>query len=428
VIPHITDEIKANIVAPSQDYDLVIVEVGGTVGDIESLPFLEAIRQLRLEVGHQNAINIHVTLVPYIAAAGEVKTKPTQHSVKELRQIGIQPDIILCRADRPIALELKQKISLFCNVPVESVVSCQDVSTIYELPLALHGEGLDQQVIQLLNIWSTEPVLDEWEEIVQCIKEPEGTVRIGIVGKYVELSESYKSLNEALTHGGFPSKMKVELVYVDSEAIRTPAEAAEALEKVDGVLVPGGFGRRGTEGKILAIQYARENKVPFLGICLGMQLAVVEFARNVVGLEGANSTEFDESTDHPVIDLMLQQRALADKGGTMRLGAYPCALKKGSLASEVYGADSISERHRHRFEVNNAYRDQLEKRGMKVSGLSPDGNLVEMVEIPTHEWFLGCQFHPEYQSRPVAPHPIFTNFVEAAAAAATDHDEEVSAA
>jgi CTP synthase len=311
---------------------------------------------------------------------------------------------------------------------VESVVSCQDVSTIYELPLALHAEGLDQQVAQLLNIWSTEPVLTDWEEIVRSIKEPVGSVRIGIVGKYVELSESYKSLNEALTHGGFPTHKKVELVYVDSESIRTLEDAEKALLSVDGVLVPGGFGRRGTEGKILAIQYARENKVPFLGICLGMQLAVVEFARNVVGLEGANSTEFDESTEHPVIDLMLQQRALADKGGTMRLGAYPCSLSKGSLAAEVYGVDSISERHRHRFEVNNAYREQLEKRGMKLSGLSPDGNLVEMVEIPTHEWFLACQFHPEYQSRPLAPHPVFTRFIEAASAAVAASDEEVSAA
>jgi len=414
VIPHITDEIKSRVMAKAGDYDLMIVEVGGTVGDIESLPFLESIRQMRLDVGRGNAINIHVTLVPYIAAAGEVKTKPTQHSVQKLREIGLQPDIILCRTDRGLDMDIKQKISLFCNVPVDCVISARDVSSIYELPLFLHEEGLDSQVGELLNIWSAEPNLQPWRDVVECVQKPSKNARIGIVGKYVDLAESYKSLNEALTHGGFNHDSKVELVYVDSEALTDDNTVADALKDIDGVLVPGGFGKRGTEGKIAAIRYARERKIPFLGICLGMQMAVVEFARNVCGLEKANSTEFDEGTTHPVIDLMHEQRSIEDLGGTMRLGAYPCLLDEDSLAASVYSGTEISERHRHRYEFNNDFREQLTEKGLSLSGLSPDGNLVEIVEITDHPWFLGCQFHPEYKSAPLRPHPVFASFIGAA--------------
>jgi CTP synthase len=414
VIPHITDEMKSKVLSVADDVDLVIVEVGGTVGDIESLPFLEAIRQLKLEVGTENAINIHVTLVPFIAAAGELKTKPTQHSVQKLREIGIQPEIILCRTDRLLGLDLKRKISLFCNVPVERVITCQDVSSIYELPLSLHREGLDRQVADQLNIWSAEPNLQPWKDVFTSLKNPTSEVRIGIVGKYVELEESYKSLNEALIHGGIPHKAKVVLDYIDSEEMMDDELREKRLSDVDGILVPGGFGKRGTEGKIKAIQHAREHQIPFLGICLGMQLAVVEFSRNMCKLTGANSTEFDENTGSPVVDLMHDQRSLADKGGTMRLGSYPCALEKGTLAHKVYGEVDIAERHRHRYEVNNVFRDALVQGGLTLSGLSPDGTLVEMVEIKTHPWFLACQFHPEYRSRPLQPHPIFANFIGAA--------------
>ncbi len=418
VIPHVTDEIKDHILrGVGPNVDIAIVEVGGTVGDIESLPFLEAIRQLRREVGHQNALNLHVTLVPYIRAAGELKTKPTQHSVRELQNIGIVPDMIVCRTEQPIPAEMKKKISLFCNVPPDCVISAQDVSTIYELPEALHSEGLDYRACELLGIWSPEPNLSAWREIVQVIKSPDlPTVRIAIVGKYVDLADSYKSLHEALTHGGIANRVRVELDYVDSETFEhNPDSVTTRLGGAHAVLVPGGFGKRGIEGKIRAVRYARETSTPYLGICLGMQVAVLEFARNVAGLSGANSTEFDPECGFPVVDLMDEQRGVTSKGGTMRLGAYPCTIEPGSLAWDVYGSGSINERHRHRWEFNNQFREVLETAGMRLSGLSPDGKLVEMVELPSHPWFLGCQFHPEFKSRPLKPHPLFSAFIKSAA-------------
>lgn len=414
VIPHVTDEIKGKILALAKNVDVLIVEIGGTVGDIEGLPFLEAIRQLKLEVGTNNAINIHVTLVPYIVAAGEVKTKPTQHSVKELREIGIQPEIILCRTDRDLTLDIKKKISLFCNVKVESVITCRDVSSIYELPLLLHHEGLDERIVEALNMWTAEPMLGAWEKVVHTVKSATNKVRIGIVGKYVDSAESYKSLNEALVHGGMANQAKVEIEYVDAEGLADQAAVSTRLAGMDAILVPGGFGKRGTEGKIQAIRYTREHAVPFLGICLGMQLATIEFARHVCGLDGAGSTELDDHPSHPIIDLMTEQRSVSGLGGTMRLGAYRCMLVNGSLAKSVYQSDEVSERHRHRYEFNNAYREHLESGGMRLSGLSPDGKLVEMIEIPSHPWFLCCQFHPEYGSRPLKPHPIFAAFIRAA--------------
>ncbi|HVU06100.1 MAG TPA: CTP synthase [Polyangiaceae bacterium] len=416
VIPHITDEIKTRIKEATEDADIAIIEIGGTVGDIESLPFLEAIRQLKIEAGPQNAVSVFVTLVPYIASAGELKTKPTQHSVREMREIGIQPDVLLCRCDRPIPRGLKEKIALFSNVDVDSVISAVDVSCIYELPLVLHAEGLDEEIAERLNIWSRQPDLGSWKRVVEKFKKPaNGTVKIGIVGKYVHLKDSYKSLHEALVHGGLENDARLELSYIDSEQIeRSGAQAA--LSGQDAVLVPGGFGDRGVEGKIAAIRYARENDIPYFGICLGMQLAVIEFARNVCGLKGANSTEFAPDAPHPVIDLMPDQRGVQEKGGTMRLGAYPCVLKSGSAAAQIYGAHEISERHRHRFEFNNAYREQLSRAGLIQSGTSPDGRLVEMVELEGHPYFIGCQFHPEFKSRPMAPHPLFARFVAAAIA------------
>jgi len=413
VIPHITDEIKARVRLAGRGVDLLIVEVGGTVGDIESLPFLEAIRQMRIEHGPQGALCLLVTLVPWIAAAGELKTKPTQHSVGRMREIGIQPEILLCRTDRPLDEDVKRKISLFCNIPPEHAVTAQDVSTIYELPLALHRERLDDHIAELLNIWSAEPDLSKWERTASLAKSPpQGTVAIGIVGKYVDLKEAYKSLHEALVHGGFAHEVHVIPRYVDSEAIERDG-AKPHLEGLHGILVPGGFGQRGVEGKIAAARWAREQGVPFFGICLGMQAAVIEYARSVAGLEGAHSREFSEDTPHPVIDLMPDQQDVTDKGGTMRLGAYPCSLDPESLAGRIYGATEINERHRHRYEVNNAYRDRLEEAGLCLSGRSPDGRLVEVVEVPGHPWFLGCQFHPEFKSRPTAPHPIFRDFVGA---------------
>ncbi|MEJ5299979.1 MAG: CTP synthase [Thermodesulforhabdaceae bacterium] len=421
VIPHITDEIKNAIRGVVNDEDIVIVEIGGTVGDIESLPFLEAIRQFRNDVGRENVIYIHVTLVPYLKSSGELKTKPTQHSVKELRSIGIQPDILLCRTERHLSSDLKAKIAHFCNVEPESVITAIDVDCIYEVPLLLHKEGLDERIVQLLNIWTRSPVLDDWEKLLARIRNASRDVRIGIVGKYVHLKESYKSLNEALYHAGWAQDAKVELVYIDSEEVEK--EGGEALlEGVHGILVPGGFGNRGIEGKIKAIKYARENKIPFFGICLGMQLAVVEFARNVAGLHDAHSQEFNSHTPNPVIYLMRewfdyksQQRIRRDEmsnlGGTMRLGAYPCVLEEGSLAFEAYGVKELWERHRHRFEFNNEYREILEKHGMRFTGLSPDRNLVEIVELKDHPWFLGCQFHPEFKSRPMESHPLFFSFV-----------------
>jgi CTP synthase len=416
VIPHITDEIKARVLDVAARADLAIVEVGGTVGDIESLPFLEAIRQLRVEVGPHNSVSVHVTLVPYIAAAGELKTKPTQHSVKELLGLGIQPEILVCRSDRPLPRSLKEKIAHFCNVPVQAVVSNSDVGVIYELPIALHEEGCDTQIVEHLNIWSRQPDISQWHRTVEKLRKPaKGKVSIAIAGKYVHLKDSYKSLHEALVHGGLDNDVKVEFTYVDSEKI-TRENVREVLDPHDAILVPGGFGDRGTEGKIEAIRHARENGIPFFGICLGMQMAVVEHARNVAGLGGANSTEFDPDSPHNVVDLMPEQRGVKDKGATMRLGAYPCTLVAGSLAEQIYGTREISERHRHRYEVNNEYRERLEAAGLVLSGLSPDRHLVEMVELPGHPYFVGCQFHPEFKSRPHAPHPLFSRFVKAAVA------------
>ncbi len=413
VIPHITDEIKARVRDATEGVDVAIIEIGGTVGDIESLPFLEAIRQLKVEAGPQNALSLHVTLVPYIETAGELKTKPTQHSVKEMREIGIQPDILLCRTKTPLSKATKDKIALFSNVAVEAVISAIDVSCIYELPLHLHSEGLDDLIAERLNIWSRSPDLAAWQRIVDRFKKPaKGAVKIGVVGKYVHLKDSYKSLHEALVHGGLANDVKVELEYIDSEEIEREG-ADKFLANVDAVLVPGGFGDRGTEGKIQAIGYARTNKIPFFGICLGMQLAVVEFARSVANLDGANSAEFDRDTQHAVIDLMPEQRSVRSKGATMRLGGFPCTLTPGSIAADAYGATEISERHRHRYEVSNEHRDLLQSKGLVISGTSPDKRLVEMVELKDHPFFVGCQFHPEFKSRPMAAHPIFAGFVGA---------------
>jgi CTP synthase len=416
VIPHITDEIKSRILEATQGVDVAIVETGGTVGDIESLPFLEAIRQLKLTLGATNALSLHVTLVPWIGAAGELKTKPTQHSVKELREIGIQPDILICRTEKPLSRSLKEKISLFSNVPPECVISAPDVSCLYALPQTLHEQKLDELVCDKLNIWSRLPDMGPWSQVVERFTRPtRGTARIAVVGKYVHLRDAYKSLHEALIHGGIANDARVDLHYVDSEAIEkaTDDELARVLGDCDAILVPGGFGERGTEGKIAAIRYARERGVPFFGICLGMQLAVVEYARHVAGIARANSAEFDRSAP-AVIDLMPDQRNLREKGATMRLGAYPCVLTPGSLAAEAYGTTEISERHRHRYEVNNEFRDVLEAKGLVLSGTSPDRKLVEVIELRNHPYFLGCQFHPELKSRPMNPHPLFVRFVRAA--------------
>ena len=423
VIPHITDEIKQSIHLVSKDVDVVLVEIGGTIGDIESLPFLEAIRQFKADVGSHNVIYIHLTLVPYIKTACEVKTKPTQHSVKELRSIGIQPDILLCRTESYLSQDIKKKIALFCNVDTDSVFTAKDVDCIYDVPLVYNEEGLGDQIIKKLNIWARAPRLDEWREMVEKLKNPRFEVNIGIVGKYVDLTESYKSLNEALTHGGISNETKVNLTFVDSTTL-TDANVAEVLAPCDGILVPGGFGGRGIEGKITAAKYARENKVPYFGICLGMQMAVIEVARNLAGMEDANGEEFDEHTPYPVIYLMKEwydeqtqqvekRDESSDKGGTMRLGAYPCRLEEGTRAFDAYKAEDISERHRHRFEFNNAYKDQLVEAGLVISGTSPDHELVEIVELKEHPWFLGCQFHPEFKSTPRNPHPLFRDFIKA---------------
>jgi CTP synthase len=414
VIPHITDEIKARVREATRNVDVAIVEIGGTVGDIESLPFLEAVRQLRVELGPQNSVSVHVTLVPYIAAAGELKTKPTQHSVKELLGLGIQPEILLCRVDRELPRSLKQKIAHFCNVPVDAVVAAPDVRVIYELPLTLHEQGLDRLLAERLNIWARDPDLSIWRRTVEkCLAPGRGHVSIAVVGKYVHLPDSYKSLHESLVHAALDCDVKLDLDYVDSEELEG-GDLEARLGRHHAILVPGGFGDRGSEGKIRAIQFARENGVPFFGICLGMQMAVVEYARNVCGLEGANSAEFDPKAKHLLVDIMPDQRNIEDKGATMRLGAYPCTLKPDSLAAQVYGASQISERHRHRYEVSNRYRDELERGGLVLSGLSPDGRLVEMIELPSHPHFIGCQFHPEFKSKPHRPHPLFTSFVRAA--------------
>ncbi|MFO0746081.1 MAG: CTP synthase [Myxococcota bacterium] len=423
VIPHVTNEIKERVMAVAEGRDVVIVEVGGTVGDIESLPFLEAVRQLSFDVGDDNALFMHLTFVPYIAAAGELKTKPTQHSVKALLEIGIKPDIIVCRTDRPLGQDIKKKIGLFCNVRTSRVVTAEDQKTIYNLPLALHAEGLDDQVVEILKIWARAPDLSAWEKVVEQTLRPHDEVKVAIVGKYTDLVESYKSLNEALKHGGIGNECRVTLDYLDSELFEDSADNVDwekrlddALRGSDAVLVPGGFGHRGIEGKIRAVRWARERKVPFFGICLGMQCAVIEYARDVAGCAAANSTEFDQATPHPVIHLMEAQKTVSEKGASMRLGAYPCTLAPESLAMKAYGRRLVSERHRHRYELNNSYRDRLVEHGMHLSGVNPDLDLVEVIELPqsAHPWFVGVQFHPEYRSRPLAPHPLFQAFIGAA--------------
>lgn len=421
VIPHITDEIKRRVLDVDEGINVVIVEIGGTVGDIEGLPFLEAIRQLRNDLGKENSLFVHLTLVPFIKTADEMKTKPTQHSVNELRRIGIQPDILLCRTERPLSQGLKDKISLFCNVEKDAVIAAKDAEIIYEVPLAFHNEGLDDKITQSLNIWAKKPDLSKWEAIGDTIKNPKKEVDIALVGKYVKLKDSYKSLNEALVHGGIANNCRVNVRYVDSEDIEKGITSD--LFNVDGILVPGGFGDRGIEGKINAIEHAREKKIPFFGLCLGMQLAVVEIGRHLAGCKDANSCEFNEKTPFPLIYLIeefvdrenqLQMRdQYSDKGGTMRLGAYPCVLTPGSLTQKAYEKEIVQERHRHRYEFNMKYREQLEKAGMIVSGISPDGTLVEIIEMKGHPWFVGCQFHPEFKSKPFDPHPLFRDFIKA---------------
>ncbi len=415
VIPHVTDEIKSRVVrvGAGRGVDVCISEIGGTVGDIESLPFLEAIRQMRLELGPANTLFVHLTLVPFISAAQELKTKPTQHSVRELREIGIQPDILMCRTEKPIGDEARTKIGLFCNVGQEAVIEARDVSSVYEVPLALHEHNLDELVCSRLNISCASPDLEDWEGMIERIRHPGGSVSIGLVGKYVDLQDAYKSINEALVHGGIAGDVRVKTEWVDSSKVK-PGTADSLLGKYDGILVPGGFGERGASGKFEAVRYARENRVPFFGICLGMQCAVIEFARNVCDFAGANSAEFDPGTPYPVIDLMPEQRNIANMGGSMRLGAYPCLLRPDTAAHSAYGRDEVSERHRHRYEFNNLFREALEAKGMVVSGTSPDESLVEIVEIRDHPWFLGCQFHPELKSRPRNVHPLFREFVAAA--------------
>ncbi len=423
VIPHVTDEIKAYITRGAGDAEVAIVEIGGTVGDIESLPFLEAVRQMGLELGAQNTCYVHLTLVPYIKSAGEIKTKPTQHSVKELRGIGIQPDALLCRSDRPIPEDEKKKIALFTNVQANAVISVWDADSIYRIPWMLHQQMLDEIVCHKLNIIAKPADLRAWKKLVDALEHPQHEITIAMVGKYVDLVDSYKSLNEALVHAGIHARSRANIRYVDSETIEKEGIGA-LLKGVDAILVPGGFGKRGVEGMMKAIQHARENKVPYLGICLGMQLAVIEFARNVAGLAGANSTEFDRDTPHPVIALVTEWQdrdgrierrdEKSDLGGTMRLGAQGATLESGSLARKVYGAELINERHRHRYEVNNQYMQRLKDKGLRVAGLTQSEQLCEMIELPSHPWFIGCQFHPEFTSTPRAGHPLFTAFVEAA--------------
>lgn len=424
VIPHITDEIKEAIVQLDGCADVAIIEIGGTVGDIEGLPFIEAIRQLRTDLGREYTLFIHLTLVPYIKAAGEVKTKPTQHSVKELLASGIQPDILMCRTEDSLTDELKKKIALFCNVDANAVISAVDVESIYELPLKLHQEGVDDRILEKLGIWTGSPNVEPWERLVRRIKNQKGRVTVGITGKYVDLKESYKSLHEALIHSGIANETEVALQYISADGLEDGTELAK-LDNCDAILVPGGFGSRAMEGKIRAVTYAREHKIPFFGICLGMQLAVVEIARNIARIDGAHSVEFNPATPHPVIYLMSEwfdfrtgkiEKRDQDSamGGSLRLGAYPCTLKPGTFAHAAYGCGEISERHRHRYEFNNSYRSQLEQVGLIVSGSSPDNSLVEIIELVDHPWFLGCQFHPEFQSKPMQPHPLFRDFIRAA--------------
>jgi CTP synthase len=417
VIPHITDQIKAFIKRGAGDADVAIVEVGGTVGDIESGPFLEAIRQFRHDIGRENAIFVHLTLIPYIAAAGELKTKPTQHSVRELMEIGIQPDFLIVRTERPVPDDVKRKIALFCNVDYGAVIESPDVKSIYQIPLSFRDQGFDEKVIQRFGFERSATDLAAWREMVQRVVAPHERVRIAIVGKYTDYADSYKSVQEALIHGGIANDVGVDISWVSSDSFTDGAAARGILSQHDGLLVPGGFGVRGVEGMVEAIRAARETGVPFFGICLGMQTAIIEFARNVCGLDDSHSSEFAPECSDPVISLMESQQHVTDMGGTMRLGAYPCRLARGSRAAEVYGVAEVSERHRHRYEVSNAYRDLFVQHGMRLSGLSPDGQLVEVVELPTHPWFIGCQFHPELQSRPTRPHPLFAGFIAAATAA-----------
>ena len=417
VIPHITNEIKKNVhrVGDDDNADIVITEIGGTVGDIESLPFLEAIRQIKKEVGRNDVLYIHVTLVPYIGAAGELKTKPTQHSVKELRSIGIQPDVIVCRSEKPLSEEMKEKLALFCDIDKEAVIQNRTLDSIYEVPLLLAEEGLDKIVLHKLALPDTPCNMADWEEMVYHIYNAEKEVEVALVGKYVTLHDAYLSVAEALSHAGIAYKAKVNIHWIDSEALESEdADLAAVFNGIGGIVVPGGFGGRGVEGKVRTIQYARENKVPFLGLCLGMQSSVMEFARNVCGMGGANSTEFDEAAPYPVIDLMPDQEDITEKGGTMRLGLYPCKLAEGTKAREVYGEDLIYERHRHRWEFNNKYRKELTAAGLVISGTSPDDRLVEIVEVADHPWFVGCQFHPEFKSRPTNAHPLFKGLIKAA--------------
>jgi CTP synthase len=417
VIPHITDEIKAAIRRIAPENDVVIVEIGGTVGDIESQPFLEAIRQFRHDVGRENAIFVHLTLIPYIAAAGELKTKPTQHSVRELMELGIQPDILIVRTERPVSDEIKRKIALFCNVEFGAVIESPDVSTIYAIPLAFREQGFDDKVLQKFGIERPAPDLTQWSEMVQRVVAPSERVEIAVVGKYTDFVDSYKSVQEALIHGGIANDVGVDINWISSDDFVDARAAADILGRHHGLLVPGGFGVRGVEGMVDAIRHAREHGVPFFGICLGMQTAIIEFARNVCGLDDSHSSEFAPECDNAVISLMESQQHVTDMGGTMRLGAYPCRLARGSRAAEVYGVAEVSERHRHRYEVANSYRDLFVQKGLRLSGLSPDGQLVEMIELPDHPYFVGCQFHPELQSRPTRPHPLFAGFIAAAAAA-----------
>ena len=424
VIPHITDAIKEAVINLPNGEDVALIEIGGTVGDIEGQPFLEAIRQLKNDLGKENVLYIHLTLVPYIKTAGELKTKPTQHSVKELRSVGIQPDIIICRAEVQLEEELKRKIALFCDVDHDAVFTGIDVSSIYEVPLKFYEEGVDQKIAILLKLPAKNPELAPWENLVNRMNNPKGVVKIGIIGKYVDLTEAYKSLHEALVHGGVANEVKVELEYVNSEKV-TVKNVEKKLKGLEGILVPGGFGSRGVEGKILSIKYARENKIPFFGICLGMQCACIEFARNVIGLDDANSEEFDKLTENNVIYIMKEwydfrtkktetRCEQSEKGGTMRLGSYPCKLKRDTIAYAAYQTVNIDERHRHRFEYNNKFIEQFEENGMVLSGTAPDESLVEIVELPGHPWFLGCQFHPEFKSNPMNPHPLFRDFIKAA--------------
>jgi CTP synthase len=413
VVPHITDEIKLAIRRTAPGHDVVITEIGGTVGDIESLPFLEAIRQFRQEVGRDNALFIHLTLVPFIAAAGELKTKPTQHSVRELMQIGIQPDILICRSEQPLSAEIKRKIALFCNVDFGCVVESPDVKSIYEIPLRFFDQGLDRQVCERLRLETKEPDLADWRALTERILRPSGTTRIAVVGKYTDLHDAYKSVNEALIHGGAANDVRVQVEWIASDRFTDQAAAAKLLGGFDGLLIPGGFGERGVDGMIEAIRWARENGLPFFGICLGLQIAIIEFARNVCALPDTNSTEFEPECATPVISLMQSQRDVSNLGGTMRLGAYTARLRPGSKVAQAYGTQEISERHRHRWEVSNAYRDVLAEYGLRLSGQSPDGGLVEVIELPDHPWFIGCQFHPELKSRPTRPHPLFAAFIGA---------------